>query len=209
MSIVTSRHRTPRGHRRRAYRVRRITITHWNDTPSVTVLPWVRMRRPTTGPRTAPPFCSPSSGAHAAGRFAELIARLDLTPPQAGLLRMLRRRPGGSQREFAGLLGMPPSRFVTLADSLEGPAGLIERRVNPGDRRLHALFLTDEGTRLLADLRTAAEEHEQRTCAALSPDERVQLTGLLRRMAEEQGLAPGVHPRLHVAAPRPLTPAPG
>ena len=151
-------------------------------------------------PQDGAAFLLAQLGAHAAGRFAELIARLDLTPPQAGLLRMLRRRPGGSQREFAGLLGMPPSRFVTLADGLEG-RGLIERRVNPGDRRLHALFLTDEGARLLADLRTAAEEHEQLTCAALSPDERVQLTGLLRRMAEEQGLAPGVHPGYRALRP--------
>ncbi len=58
-------------------------------------------------------------GAHAAGRFAERIAGLDLTPAQAGLLRLVARTPGRSQRELAGDLGMPPSRFVPFADKLE------------------------------------------------------------------------------------------
>ncbi|MEU6894868.1 MarR family transcriptional regulator [Streptomyces sp. NPDC046557] len=132
-------------------------------------------------------------GAHAAGLFAQRIAGLGLTPAQAGLLRLLARTPGRSQRELADVLGMPPSRFVPFADDLE-ERGLIERRRNPSDRRLYALFLTEQGSGLLAELRKAGAAHEQQVCQGLSPDEHRQLTSLLRRIAEQQELSPGVHP---------------
>ncbi|MFJ4920987.1 MarR family winged helix-turn-helix transcriptional regulator [Streptomyces sp. NPDC088725] len=132
-------------------------------------------------------------GAHATKLFADRIAGLDLTPPQAGLLRLLARNPGYSQRQLADDLGMPPSRFVPFADRLE-ERGLIERRKNPSDRRLHALHLTEQGERLLTELHKAGAAHEQQVCQALSPEEHRQLTALLRRMAEQHQLTPGVHP---------------
>ncbi|MFE9423277.1 MarR family winged helix-turn-helix transcriptional regulator [Kitasatospora sp. NPDC006697] len=132
-------------------------------------------------------------GAHAAERFAERIAVLDLTPAQAGLLRTLARAPGRSQRELADDLGMPPSRFVPFADGLE-QRGLIERRRNAEDRRLYALHLTDQGTALLGELAKVAMEHERQMCESLSGEEREQFIALLRRVADAQGLVPGVHP---------------
>ncbi|MFC1426501.1 MarR family winged helix-turn-helix transcriptional regulator [Streptacidiphilus sp. N1-12] len=132
-------------------------------------------------------------GAHAATAFAERISAIGLTPPQAGLLRLLATEPGRSQRELADRLGMPPSRFVPFADELEG-RGLIERRRNAGDRRLYALHLTEQGTALLGELQQAGRAHEEQICRGLSPEEHRQLTALLRQVAEEQGLTPGVHP---------------
>ncbi|MEV0408745.1 MarR family transcriptional regulator [Actinoallomurus sp. NPDC050550] len=132
-------------------------------------------------------------GSHAARLFADRIATLDLTPPQAGLLRMLAASPGRSQRELADDLGMPPSRFVPFADELEG-RGLIERRKNPNDRRSHALYLTEKGSGLLAELREVGMAHERDICAALSADEHRELVAMLRRVAEQQGLTLGVHP---------------
>ncbi|MGW8378985.1 MarR family transcriptional regulator [Streptomyces sp. ODS28] len=132
-------------------------------------------------------------GAHAAARFGERVAELDLTPAQAGVLRLLASTPGRSQRELADELGMPPSRFVPFADRLE-ERGLLERRKNPSDRRLYALHLTEEGAALLSELREVAAAHEQQICRALTPDEQQHLRALLERMAAQQGLSPGVHP---------------
>ncbi|MEU8433827.1 MarR family transcriptional regulator [Streptomyces sp. NPDC029216] len=132
-------------------------------------------------------------GAHGAQLFAQRIAELDLTPAQAGLLRLLASTPGRSQRELADDLGMPASRFVPFADELE-ERGLIERRRNTTDRRLYALHLTDKGLELFAQLRKAGAAHEQELCQGLSPDEHQQLIGLLGRIAEQQQLTPGVHP---------------
>ncbi|MER7875580.1 MarR family transcriptional regulator [Streptomyces solisilvae] len=149
--------------------------------------------RPPGPPPTGAAFLLAQLGAHAADLFAERLATLDLTPAQSGLLRLLAGSPGRSQRELADDLGMPPSRFVAFADELE-QRGLIERRRNPVDRRLYAVHLTDEGGTLLAQLRQVGAEHERLMTEGLSEPEREQLTGLLRRLAERQGLSPGVHP---------------
>ncbi|WP_405490553.1 MarR family winged helix-turn-helix transcriptional regulator [Nocardia sp. NBC_00511] len=142
---------------------------------------------------TAVGFLLAQVGAYAANRFAERTAALDLTPAHAGLLRLLIAQPGRSQRELADELGMPPSRFVQFADKLE-QRGLIERRRNPDDRRLHALYLTEEGRGALLKIAAVAREAEENLCRSLSEAEHKQLSALLVRIAADQGLTPGVHP---------------
>ena len=132
-------------------------------------------------------------GAHAAALFAERIRPLELTPPQAGVLRRLAQFPGQSQRELADALGMHAPRLVALIDELEG-RGLVARDRHPEDRRNYAISLTDEGRRLLAELGRLVGQHEHAITAGLNDDERTQLLTLLRRIAEEQNLRPGVHP---------------
>ncbi|MGV9298541.1 MULTISPECIES: MarR family winged helix-turn-helix transcriptional regulator [Amycolatopsis] len=132
-------------------------------------------------------------GAHATQRFAERVADLGLTPPQTGLLRAIARRPGESQQVLAAELGTPPTRLVALVDGLE-QQGLIERRRNPQDRRLYAVFLSDKGQETMAALAKAAAAHEDEMMAALSTEERSVLRGLLGRVAEDCGLTPGIHP---------------
>lgn len=132
-------------------------------------------------------------GAHATQRFASRVADLGLTPPQTGLLRAIARRPGESQQVLAAELGTPPTRLVALVDGLE-QQGLIERRRNPQDRRLYAVFLSDKGQETMASLAKAAAAHEDEMMAALSTEERSVLRGLLGRVAEDRGLTPGIHP---------------
>jgi DNA-binding MarR family transcriptional regulator len=132
-------------------------------------------------------------GAHAATRFAERIKALDLTPAQAGVLRLIARQPGQSQQAIARTLGTPPSRLVLLLDSLED-RGLIERRQNPEDRRHHALHLTNPGNDFMGRLAAVGAAHEDDICAGLDDSERAQLHDLLERLAARQGLAIGVHP---------------
>jgi DNA-binding MarR family transcriptional regulator len=83
--------------------------------------------------------------------------------------------------------------LVALLDDLEAQ-GLTERRENPGDRRSHALHLTEKGRSTLGMIGRVAREHQQAMLAALSDDEKGQLTGFLQRIADEQGLTRGVHP---------------
>jgi DNA-binding MarR family transcriptional regulator len=132
-------------------------------------------------------------GAYASAQFAERVAPLDLTPPQVGFLRLVGSEPGSSQQAIAGRLGMAPNRLVHLVDSME-ERGLIERRRDPQDRRNHALHLTAEGSRLIAQLSGVAAAHEESVCAGLAPQERQQLAVLLERVAANQGLEPGIHP---------------
>ncbi|MET0190125.1 MAG: MarR family winged helix-turn-helix transcriptional regulator [Pseudonocardia sediminis] len=147
--------------------------------------------------RTAPPvgsaFLLTQLGTFAATAFGERVARLDLTPPQTGLLRLVALGPGRSQQELARQLGTPPTRLVALVDGLE-ERGLLERRRNPQDRRLHAVHLGPAGEKLMGEIRTVAREHEDAVLAALDDDERAQLRDLLGRLAADHGLVDGVHP---------------
>jgi DNA-binding MarR family transcriptional regulator len=148
--------------------------------------------RPADRP-TGAAFLLAQLGAHAAARFADRVGPLGFTPPQTGLIHAIAGAPGRSQQAVAEQLGMHPSRVVALVDGLERD-GILERRRNPQDRRNYALYLTDAGHTALARLKGVGAEHEVDLCAALTDDERIQLAQLLRRIADQQGLAPGVHP---------------
>jgi DNA-binding MarR family transcriptional regulator len=144
-------------------------------------------------PRPANAFLLAQLGAHAAARFSERIKALELTPAQAGVLRLIAWQPGRSQQDIARTLGTPPSRLVLLIDGLE-ERGLVERRRGREDRRQYALHLTDAGTDFMRQLAGVGVAHEDDICAGLDPGERAQLTGLLERIAARQGLTRGVHP---------------
>ncbi|WP_433028918.1 MarR family winged helix-turn-helix transcriptional regulator [Actinomycetospora sp. CA-053990] len=139
-------------------------------------------------------------GTHCAQAFARRIGELDLTPPQTGLLRAVAQAPGSSQQALAELLGTPATRLVALVDGLE-ERGLVERRRNPADRRLHAVHLTDAGTTLLRDIGRVAREHDDAILASLDADERARLHDLLAKLAADRGLTPGVHPGYRTLPP--------
>jgi DNA-binding MarR family transcriptional regulator len=132
-------------------------------------------------------------GHHAAGLFAETIAPLGLTPPHAGILRAIASEPGPSQQSLSVQLGLLPSRVVAYVDELED-RGYVERRRNPTDRRLHALFLTPAGKKLMRRLSELARRHELQMTASLDAAQRDKLRELLSAVAQDQGLMPHVHP---------------
>jgi DNA-binding MarR family transcriptional regulator len=132
-------------------------------------------------------------GSHAARKFAERLAPLRLSPPHAGILRVLRKSGRLSQQGLAEALHMHPSGLVAIIDELE-ERGFVKRQDSPDDRRTYEIHLTDKGHAALGDIGRVAREHNESLCAALSQREREQLTGFLQRIADEQGLTPGVHP---------------
>jgi DNA-binding MarR family transcriptional regulator len=146
------------------------------------------------GPRPfGPAFLLAQLGAHAALKFGERMAALDLTPAHAGILRAISASEGMSQKALAHLLRIVPSRLVELLDDL-GQRGLVERRDDEDDRRVYALHLTRKGLLALEAIGRVGREHQEALLAALTPAEREALGSLLGRVAEEQGLTPGVHP---------------
>jgi DNA-binding MarR family transcriptional regulator len=109
------------------------------------------------------------------------------------LLRHVAAQEGRSQQSLVRALRVPASRVVALVDELE-ERGLLERRSDASDRRVHALHLTDRGKRVLGQVMEISKDHEEQLCGGLKSAERRQLIDLLSRIAAEQGLAPGGHP---------------
>jgi DNA-binding MarR family transcriptional regulator len=132
-------------------------------------------------------------GAHAASKFSERIAKLNIAPSHAGLMRLLNQSEGMSQRELCEKLSIVPSRLVVLLDELQDK-GIIERRDDPDDRRSYSLYLTEKGKGLLDSLRKIARDHNESICEGLSARQRNELEKLLIHLRNLQGLTPGVHP---------------
>jgi len=111
------------------------------------------------------------------------------------MLRYVAASEGQSQQALGGALHIPTSRMVAFVDDLE-ERGLLERRQNPSDRRSHALFLTADGHRLVAESFAVAAEHEATVCAGLTGAERDELLRLLQQVGQSLGVIVDVHPEL-------------
>ena len=140
-----------------------------------------------------PAFLLAQLGAHAASQFAERLEVLELTPADAGILRLLRVEAGPSQQELATRLQIHPSRLVAMLDNLE-KRGLVERRAHAHDRRLYSIQLTKNGDHILEKIGKVAREHQDALLSILSNEERDALAALLLKVADQQGLIRGVHP---------------
>lgn len=138
-------------------------------------------------------FLLSALGAHSAMSFARRIEHLGVTPPHVGLLRAISLEPGRSQQSIADEFGMPPSRVVGFVDDLEA-AGLVERRRDERDRRVHRLFLTDGGAKAMKRIADIGQESEEALLGSLTRDERRQLQQLLSKVLTAQHITPGVHP---------------
>lgn len=138
-------------------------------------------------------FLLSALGTYAARGFAEAVAGLELSPGDAGTLRLLARNPAVSQRDLATRLGIVPSRVVVMIDSLE-KRGLVERRRKKTDRRLHELHLTKAAQQVLPRIRVAAERADRQLLAPLDDREQRELIVLLGKLAAGHGLDPDVHP---------------
>jgi DNA-binding MarR family transcriptional regulator len=140
-----------------------------------------------------PAFLLSQLGAHAASQFTERLGVLELTPADAGILRLLRVEAGPSQQQLATRLQLHPSRLVAILDNLE-KRGLVERRAHAQDRRLHSIQLTKNGDEILEKIGKVAREHQDALLSALGKEERDALAALLLKIADQQGLVRGVHP---------------
>ncbi|RKR73132.1 MarR family winged helix-turn-helix transcriptional regulator [Frondihabitans australicus] len=138
-------------------------------------------------------FALSQLGALAAGIFAAETAALGVTPAEAGVVRIIGRSPGLSQRELAERLGTVQSRVVALVDGLER-GGHVSRARSATDRRVQELDLTPSGRTLLSALRRAAERQDVALTEGLAPEDVATLAALLARLTAARALDPAVHP---------------
>jgi DNA-binding MarR family transcriptional regulator len=125
-------------------------------------------------------------------RFSERIAAVGLTPRGWGALNVLDKEGVITQHGLCKCMGMDPSSMVATIDELED-RGLVERRRNPKDRRVHALHVTSAGRKTLSEGRKLARRAQDDLLAPLDRAERQQLHDLLLRLvvhtAEERRAA--------------------
>ncbi len=141
-------------------------------------------------------------GARSSRLWQQRLEPFGLDPRHFVLLRHVAAEQGRSQQALGEALRIPPSRMVALVDDLE-QRNLLERRPNPSDRRVRALYLTDQGRQRLSEIMKISAAHERDLTQGLQPAEREQLVALLNRLAASLGLVEGVHPETGGPAPDP------
>jgi DNA-binding MarR family transcriptional regulator len=117
-------------------------------------------------------------GAASHAGFLAALEPLDLRPRHYGALALLHHHGPVSQQELADQMRLDRSVMVAIIDHLEH-LGAVERRRDAGDRRRHALHLTDHGVDLLARCNQLIEQGTAQRLAPLTRAQREQLRELL------------------------------
>jgi len=118
--------------------------------------------------------------------FIQTLAGVDIRPAQYSVLLVIARNPGLTQAELGRVLAIKRANLVGMLNELER-RDLARRVAAPGDRRSHALYLTENGRTMLARFRKLALVHEKRATRTLDADERKTLLDLLQRVARSLG----------------------
>jgi MarR family transcriptional regulator, lower aerobic nicotinate degradation pathway regulator len=98
------------------------------------------------------------------------------------LLASLEESGPTSQADLGRYAGVDRSDVVTVLGELER-LGLVQRTVDPSNRRRNIVSLTPAGRKQLRALDEVIDDVQQRVLAPLSDNERRQLTKLLRKLA--------------------------
>lgn len=133
-----------------------------------------------------------------AGQVQFLVARLrsvghqhanDLLQAELGLkvrhhsvLALAASGAAPSQRELSEFLSLDPSQIVSLVDALEKD-GLVERSVDPRDRRSRIVSATAEGQKVHARALELTRRSDDVVLADLTAAERAELNRLLTKVA--------------------------
>jgi MarR family transcriptional regulator, transcriptional regulator for hemolysin len=146
---------------------------------------------PPAGPATAPPTGPPASppiGLQLA-RTAKAISRaFDDTLAEAGgsvpiwlVLISLKTRPLANQRELAEAVGIREATLTHHLNAMDA-GGLITRRRDPANRRVHLVEITEAGEASFYRLRAAAVAFDARLRMGIGDKEIAQLEHMLGRL---------------------------
>ncbi len=114
--------------------------------------------------------------------FDDALAQAGGSVPVWLVLISLKSQQVRNQRELAEAVGIREATLTHHLNSMD-EQGLITRRRDPANRRVHLVELTEAGEATFQRLRGAATAFDQRLRAGLSGDEVSQLEALLGRLA--------------------------
>jgi DNA-binding MarR family transcriptional regulator len=106
---------------------------------------------------------------------------LSLTRAQCFVLVHLAREPGLSQARLAHLMDVEPIALVRLIDRLEADT-LLERRLDPRDRRVWRLYLTETATPTLERIRHISAAVRRRALTKVPSPASAVLVGALQQL---------------------------
>jgi MarR family transcriptional regulator, organic hydroperoxide resistance regulator len=121
----------------------------------------------------------------ARAQFVAAMADLELTPAQGIVLRRLDPDRPTPMNELAEALACDASNVTGLVDRLEA-RGFVERRADPGDRRVRTLVLTADGIALRGEVIERMSQPPEAIARLSARDQRA-LRDILRRATGRSG----------------------
>jgi MarR family transcriptional regulator for hemolysin len=145
--------------------------------------------QPESGPESPPgPPASPPLGLHLARAAKEITRAFDDALAEAGgsgpiwlVLISLKTRPRASQRELADAVGIKEATLTHHLNAMDA-SGLITRRRDPDNRRVHLVELTPAGEEAFHRMRKAAFTFNDRLRAGFDPGELTEFERVLDRL---------------------------
>lgn len=104
----------------------------------------------------------------------------EISFPQATILGTVAHYPGSGVKEIAKMLHVTPPT-VSVAIRKLTRAGLVERQIDPQDKRTHPLFPTEKGDRIIRRIQRRQQAIMGEFLSGLSPEEQEQLVDLLEK----------------------------
>ena len=114
--------------------------------------------------------------------FDDALAAAGGSVPVWLVLLNLKLRSTASQRELAQAMGIREATLTHHLNSMES-TGLLTRRRDPANRRIHVVELTQAGEAAFLRLRTAAVAFDRLLRRGLTEQDAADLDGLLGRLA--------------------------
>lgn len=122
------------------------------------------------------------------------LAPLQMTPAQSRALRVVARSENPIRMgDIAARLDVVPRSATGLVEALE-TAGLVERTVDPANRRSVLVSLSEQGAGILREMAQARAAAAEVVFGVLDPAERARLAALLHRVvavSDDRSVEPG------------------
>jgi MarR family transcriptional regulator for hemolysin len=115
--------------------------------------------------------------------FDAALARAGGSRPMWLVLLSLKSRPTANQRELAAAVGIQDATLTHHLNGMEAE-GLLTRRRDPANRRVHLVELTEAGDAAFRRLRTVAQHYDTRLRTGFSDADLDTLRGLLARLRD-------------------------
>lgn len=134
------------------------------------------------------PFDRPPVGMNLARTSKAVTQAFDAAMVEAGgtlpvwvTLLSVKSRELANQRELAGMIGIQGATLTHHLNAME-TQGLLTRRRDPGNRRVHQVVLTEAGEAMFEKLRLAAVAFDKRLRAGLDEARLVEFAEILARL---------------------------
>ena len=111
--------------------------------------------------------------------FMRTLAPMKVRPAQYSIMIIIAANPGRSQAAIGHTLNIERARLARMLHELER-RNWVERRAANGDGRSYSLFLTSEGEKAFARMKSLAAQHEAQFGAQIGPAQRATLMTLLK-----------------------------